>query len=113
MLLVEELLSLPAEGAVPRPLSAPWDPRQKTRWLCSVKESVLPKEICAQRLSASDVPMSWLDPKRRPSWKAYNRFVLRLVNCGVLYFGVRQLCDVGIFAVAKKSGKQRSVVDAR
>ena len=37
----------------------------------------------------------------------------KLLACGVLSLGFERRCDVGVFAVAKKNGRQRLVVDAR
>ena len=41
------------------------------------------------------------------------RLVKKLLACGVLSVGFERRCDVGAFAVAKKNGRQRLVVDAR
>ena len=77
------------------------------------EKSVLPREVCAQRLSASDAPMSFWDPKLRSSRKDYLQLWQRLVNCGVLCYGLTQLCFVEILAVAQNYGIQRLVVNAR
>ena len=110
--LVDSLLSLPAQGAEPQPLSRLLGPTGVDE-VASFCKSVLPTEVCAQRLASADAPRSYLDPKLRSSPKAYAKLIQRLVRCGVLCYGTEMLCDVGIFAVAKKSGQQRLVVDAR
>ena len=111
--LMDDLLSLPPAGAEPRPLAELLGPTGVDEVATFCVKSLLPTEIRLQRLSASDAPKAYLDPRLRSSRKAYIRLVQRLVSCGVLTYGTVQLCDVGVFSVAKKSGKQRLVVDAR
>ena len=100
------MLSLPADGAEPRPLAELLGP-------AGADKSVLPTEVRGERLAAADALTAFMDPRMRKSHKAYTRLIQRLVRCGVLCYGTKFLCDVGLFEVAKKSGKQRLVVDAR
>ena len=111
--LVESILSLPADRSEPRPLSELLGPTGVDEVASFCNRSVLPTEVCSQRLAAPDAPQSFLDPKFRGCRRSYIRLVRRLVRCGVLCYVTTMLCDVGIFTVAKTNGKQRLVVDAR
>ena len=109
----DSVLSLPKDGAVPQRLASLLGPTGEDEVASFIEKSVLPTEVREQRLSAPDVPAAFLDPGVRKSRPRYLRLIHRLVRCGVLCFGTTRLCDVGLFAVSKKAGKQRLVVDAR
>ena len=89
MPLVEELLSLLAEG----PLSVLLAPTGEDDVTFLVKVSYANGAVCSAPLSTSDAP------KLRASRKAYSSLLQRLENCGVISNGSKQLCDVGTFAV--------------
>ena len=74
---------------------------------------VLPTEEAADLVASADAPRVFLDPGIRRGWRLSLGVVRRLLHCGVLSLSLRHRCDVGIFAVPKKSAKQRLVVDAR
>ena len=109
----DSVLSLPKDGAEPQRLASLLGPTGEDEVASFIGKSVLPTEVREQRLSAPDVPAAFLDPGVRKSRPRYLRLIHRLVRCGVLCFGTTRLCDVGLFAVSKKGGKQRLVVDAR
>ena len=54
-----------------------------------------------------------MDPLLREDPRAYGRLQLRLHRCGMLEWRRSGTPRVGLFAVHKKEGKQRLIVDAR
>ena len=109
----DSALSLPERGAVPKDLAVLLGPTGEDEVASFVSSALLPNEVQARRLAAPDTPVAYLDPGLRKSRRRYLRLIRRLVDCSALSFGVQSFCDVGLFAVTKKSGKQRLVVDAR
>ena len=111
--LVENLLSLPPQGAVPKPLQGLLGPTGEDEVQTFVNEMVLPMEEARKNLAATTTPPAYIDPGLRRSKKRYVKFILDLIDRGILVLGFENRADVGVFAVKKKNGKQRLVVDAR
>ena len=111
--LENDALSLPECGAEPKDLAVLLGPTGVGEVESFVSSAILPNEVRQKRLAAEDTPTAFLDPGLRRCRRRYVRLVQRLVQCGVLEYGRTCDCDVGLFAVSKKSGKQRLVVDAR
>lgn len=111
--LEESLLSLPLQGAVPKPLSGLLGPTGEVEVHQIVNEMLLPIEEARENLAAASTPPAYIDPGLRRSKKRYVKFVLDLVERVILSPSFKNQADVGVFAVKKKNGKQRLVVDAR
>ncbi|CAK0870850.1 unnamed protein product [Prorocentrum cordatum] len=109
-----DLLSLPAAGAQPRPL-ADLSGRGGKQRLCQFFESkVLPKHVAEARRVEDGFKRAYLDPLlRRPD--KYAEFLSRLSSTSMIDFTDDQEegVEVGLFAVGKKNGRQRLIIDAR
>lgn len=66
-----------------------------------------------RRKSESEVKRPYLDPSLRECPRKYAEFCRRLHGCGLTEYHEDYKEQVGAFAVWKKSGKQRLVIDAR
>lgn len=67
----------------------------------------------SRRLSESEIKRPYLDPSLRQCPRKYAEFCRRLHGCGLTEYQDSYREQVGAFAVWKKSGKQRLVIDAR
>eukprot|EP00971_Amphidinium_carterae_P350810 6491752-Amphidinium_carterae.1 len=70
------------------------------------------KETIANRIRESGVKRPYVDPGLKNP-KRYADFVMGLLSCGLLEFCQDSVCQTGLFAVWKKNGKQRLILDAR
>ncbi len=107
-----DLLSLPAEGNSALDIATLWGEGGETKVEEFCEISILPIE------KARPTP-EWVGP-RRPyfddslrSQKKYVELIKRMMSSGMLDFADSCTEVVGIFAVRRKSGKQRLIVDAR
>ena len=109
----ENLLSLPQLGAVPKPVRRLLGPTGEDEVRTFLNEMVLPIEEAEKNLASADTPPAYMDSSLRKLDAKYVRFVNNLRRRGILCFGFDRRADAGVFAVPKKNGKQRLVVDAR
>jgi len=79
-----------------------------------IASSVLPKEMAAENVAAGGLNRPYTDPAASRNCKTRQKLLSRLFESGML-----ELCSspgaatVGLFAVPKRSGGQRLVIDAR
>jgi hypothetical protein len=85
--LEENLLSLPPEGAEPKPLPVFLGPTGEDDVLQFIRTAVLPTQKQASHLSAASAPPDFIDPGLRRDRRRYARFAKKLLACGVLSFG--------------------------
>ena len=115
--LQESLLSLRPEGSVPLTLASL--AAADVNLACSdVNSCVVPSDLAAHNLQAAGVETPFMDPGVKRSSRAYHRVLRRLHASGMLDFvGADQegavIEHVGFFAVEKKNGRQRLVIDCR
>ena len=69
--------------------------------------------VAKERMEAAGLAAPYLDPILKSSGRVYAQFCKRLEKAGVVEFHRSYKERVGAFAVAKKNGKQRLVIDAR
>ena len=55
----------------------------------------------------------FLDPVLQHNVREYHRFIAELYACNLLHFTCSPKVQIGAFAVTKKNGKQRLIIDAR
>jgi hypothetical protein len=70
------------------------------------------KELCDRVLVEGKARCHW-SATLKQDYEAYVKLIRRLLEIGILRFDFGGACHVGIFVVAKKSGKQRVIVDCR
>ena len=115
--LQEALLSLRPKGARPRPLLELAG--AGAQFTCGDENlCVLPNEEATRNLHAAELVSAFMDPGLRRSKKLYHRLLRRLRESGMIDFVPTGepgavVERVGVFAVAKKDGRQRLVVDCR
>ena len=104
-------LALPERGHRAVPLSDLDGPAgvEVTRIL---QEKLLPKEEAEQRKLDSGVKKVVTDPRLR-NRRRYCKLVKRLEACGLIEYRTHRVEDVGVFAIHKKGGMQRIIIDAR
>ena len=110
-------LSLPAPGSRPQELSDLLGEGGSdiVQQFCDNK--ILPKQVAEGDMQASGFKRPYLDPHLRDK-KVYLEFLRRLLGAGLLDLvgGAEPgevVAEVGAFAVHKKNGSQRLVIDAR
>ena len=85
--LEENLLSLPPEGAEPKPLQGLLGPTGEDDVRQFIRMAVLPTQEQASHLSAASAPPVFIGPGLRRDRRRYVRFVTTLLAFGVLSFG--------------------------
>ena len=108
----ESLLSLPEAGAAPKPLEALLGSlgfEEVQGWL---DKNVLPNSVAQSNIEAMG-GRCYHDRGLQRSPRRYRRLVERLHRAGMVRFSDSCESQVGVFAVAKKNGKQRMVIDCR
>ena len=71
-------------------------------------------EAVVGKIAAPGVEKPYMDPRLRRSRKLYTQLMAKLNRAGMVRLGTEAgRCEVGIFAVPKKDGRQRLVIDAR
>ena len=108
-------LSLPGAGAQAVPLSVLLGVGGEERVREFVATKVVAKEEYGMKKAESSFRKPYMDPLLRDS-RAYARFLGRLQQAGMIELVCPSSADfveVGIFAVKKKSGAQRLIIDAR
>ena len=108
-----DLLSLPSGTAVPVPLSTLLGPEGHETVQHFISSSVLPKNAARAKISECEVNHFYMDPLLREDPRAYGKLLQRLHQCGMVEWRRAGTPRVGLFAVQKKAGKQRLIVDAR
>ncbi len=106
------LLDLPATGSFPKELSAVCGPEGESLAgkLCS---KLLPDAPARQRVRENGPARPYLDPAFRWSPRLYARVLGRLAESGLEEWGLECRAQVGLFAVYKKFGKLRVIIDGR
>ena len=69
--------------------------------------------VVRERMEAAGLAAPYMDPILKNSGRVYAQFCKRLESAGVVEYHRSYVERVGAFAVAKKSGRQRLVIDAR
>eukprot|EP00435_Cladocopium_sp_Y103_P040424 s562_g11.t1 len=107
-----DLLSLPPSGSSPSSFERILHGKAEC-FLKRLESKVLPDLEAGARLSASNLKAPYNDPIFRSKPRVYAAFCRKLFEAGLVEFrkGCKQ--QVGAFAVWKKSGKQRLVIDSR
>ena len=107
-----DLLSLPPSGSSPSSFERILQGKAEC-FLKRLESKVLPDLEAGARLSASNLKAPYNDPIFRSKPRVYAAFCRKLFDAGLVEFrkGCKQ--QVGAFAVWKKSGKQRLVIDSR
>ena len=105
------LLSLPPEGHVPKGLPALLG-RHGSNFVEGLNKKILPKEEAKEKVRTCGVRRPYLDGGIRDP-RRYRQLVGALQARGLIRFRRQVRCTVGIFAVWKKSGLQRLIIDAR
>ena len=107
-----DLLSLPPSGSSPSSFERILQGKAEC-FLKRLESKVLPDFEAGARLSASNLKAPYNDPIFRSKPRVYAAFCRKLFDAGLVEFrkGCKQ--QVGAFAVWKKSGKQRLVIDSR
>ena len=108
-----DLLSLPLEGWVPKDLLEILGDGDGNKVVERLQQKVLPKVEAARQLEESPVRRPFMDPNLRGQRRRYVQVLSRLERCGLLEWRRRREPTVGLFAVWKKSGRQRLIIDAR
>ena len=107
-------IAVPKAGSSPVSPFVSDDPRSPYSPEGFFAHCMLPKESVQERLAACEVSKPFLDKGLAQCPRKYATLVARLVESGVVEMSSDPgLAQVGVFAVAKKSGAQRLVVDAR
>ena len=110
-----DLVSLPEEGSTPIPLPVLLGRTGERRVEEFVDTKVVAKEVFQERRQASELRRPYRDPVLRDP-HTYARLLLRLFRAGMVKWrssGQGDYTEVGIFAVWKKEGRQRLILDAR
>ena len=102
-----DLVSLPPKGSVAAPLSLVFE-EEAENVLCRLMSKVSAEEVIAGRKANCG-----MDPLLRQNPRGYAAFCRRLSEAGLIEHKEGFVGEVGAFAVWKKSGKQRLVIDAR
>ena len=107
------ILSLRPAGSRPVSLEALLGPHGETEIDAWIQSHLLSNEVACQAVEDSPVKV-YHDPLLRKSSRSYSKLLRRMHSAGMLDFGSEApTSEVGLFAVAKKSGAQRMVVDCR
>lgn len=107
------LLSLPRDQQDPVQLSHLLPAKEKEQLEHFADSMLLSDEEMAGVLERGFSRDKYLDPVLEGDQTEYHAFVADLFACKLLDFTIAPKSQVGVFCVAKKSGKQRLVVDAR
>ena len=107
-----DLLALPAPGFQPIALESTAGPVGRKIVECLYSKQ-LPVEEAEKNVRESGLRRPYNDPCFRLDHRKYIRVLRRLDEAGLLCFRRRRRQAVGLFAVAKKNGEQRLIVDAR
>lgn len=94
-------LALPPEGFVPVPLA-----------VLEEKNATVPDKVAAEKKTTSGVRRVYTDLGLRCPHR-YLKLVRRLQAAGLVQYALDCECRVGMFAVEKKNGEQRLVLDCR
>ena len=109
----ENLLSLPASDVEPQPVSRLLGPRGDVEIEDFKSSSCLPIAAGREASEASGLVRPFMDPGIRRCSRRYHNLLRKLEKHGILCYGLEAISFVGMFAVNKKSGKQRLVIDCR
>ncbi len=74
---------------------------------------ILSTESAAGSLVACAIQKPFMDPGLRKSTRRYHNFLRRLWNLNFIDVSFGRIAEVGVFAVTKKGGRQRMVLDCR
>ena len=107
------LLSIREEGAEPKALQRLLGPTGFEEVERFLSDCVLPTDVGRRRVEASAVEQVYMDTGLQRSGRRMRDLVRRMARAGMLRFTLQAECEVGLFAVAKKNGRQRLVVDCR
>ena len=108
-----DLLSLPPEGWVPKDLLQILGDEDGNKVVERLRQKLLPKEEAARQLEESPVHRPYMGPSLRGQRRRCVQVLSRLERCGLLEWRCRREPTVGLFAVWKKSGRQRLIINAR
>ena len=78
-----------------------------------ISSAVLPKMAARAKIAECDVKTAYMDPGLRSDPVRFGRLLERLHAAGMIEFRTSGVPRCGLFAVHKKGGKQRLIVDAR
>eukprot|EP00971_Amphidinium_carterae_P109169 2161747-Amphidinium_carterae.1 len=105
-----ERLALPESGFTPVSLERASPIGRNI--VATLEAKVIPECVAEERLKEIGLKRGYLDPAlRQPT--VYGRFVRRCVAAGLMELVAAGVPRVGAFAVRKKNGDQRLVIDAR
>ena len=107
-----ERLSLPAEGSRTASLETILQGEAES-FVHRLHTKLSADGVVMERKVASGLTAPYMDPMLKRNSRAYAQFCRRLQKSGVVEFQLSFRERVGAFAVAKKNGKQRLVIDAR
>eukprot|EP00972_Heterocapsa_arctica_P115654 16448981-Heterocapsa_arctica.AAC.1 len=106
------LLSIPAVGATPVPLTSVLPP-EACAFLEDISSLLVNEQVWGERCESQRSQATYMDVKLRSSPKHYHQFISDLWDAGLLRWSDKVAARVSVFCVAKKSGKLRLVVDCR
>ena len=104
---------LPSGLLEPVPLATLMGAEGQTAVQQFISSSVLPKNAARAKMAECEVKQAYMDPQLREDPRTYGRLLSRLHRCGMVEWRRSGVARVGLFAVQKKEGKQRLIVDAR
>eukprot|EP00971_Amphidinium_carterae_P152973 3032700-Amphidinium_carterae.1 len=107
-----EKLSLPSPERAPVPLEEVGGEAGSQIVQRVLLKRIPCKEIVSGRIEQSGIRRPYVDPGLRNPQR-YAGLVVALLERGLLEFHERSVCQTGVFAVWKKNGKQRLILDAR
>ena len=107
-------LSLRPPGTEPKPLAQLLGPTGTQAIQRFLAECLLPSGDVKRRLDDSGVLTPFLDPGLRRNERKYHRVIKRMHEASMLGYQLEPPLErIGFFAVGKKDGRQRLVVDCR
>ena len=107
------LLSLPSLEGSPVPLEELLGPGGHQFVQEFVNSAVLPKNAAQSKAEASGLRSAYMDTSLRSDPARYGRLLERLRAAGMIEYRRSGKARCGLFAVHKKGGRQRLIVDAR
>ena len=109
----EKLLSLPTVAAEPRDFRVLMGPSGPSYVKDFLSCQILSNESAAGSLAACGIQKPFMDSGLRKSTRRYHSFLRRLWNLNLIDVSFVRVAEVGVFAVSKKGGRQRMVLDCR